>query len=63
MNKKQRLLTDTLLVSINASTNGDETVLLVGRKRLNESVEIVNAFQGKDAMDLYEQLITVKKGE
>lgn len=56
-------LADTLLVSINASTNGDETVLLVGRKRLNESVEIVNAFQGKDAMDLYEQLITVKKGE
>jgi hypothetical protein len=56
-------LADTLLVSINASTNGDETVLLVGRKRLNESVEIVNAFQGKDAMDLYKQLITVKKGE
>lgn len=56
-------LTDTLLVSINSSTDGDETVLLVGRKRLNESVEIVNAFQGKDAMDLYKQLVTVKKGE
>jgi hypothetical protein len=56
-------LTDTLLVSIDSSTDGDETVLLVGRKRLNESVEIVNAFQGKDAMDLYKQLVTVKKGE
>ena len=55
-------LTDTLLVSIDSSTDGDETVLLVGRKRLNESVEIVNAFQGKDAMDLYKQLVTVKKG-
>ena len=55
--------TDTLLVSIDSSTDGDETVLLVGRKRLNESVEIVNAFQGKDAMDLYKQLVTVKKGE
>lgn len=56
-------LTDTLLVSIDSSTDGDGTVLLVGRKRLNESVEIVNAFQGKDAMDLYKQLVTVKKGE
>lgn len=56
-------LTDTLLVSIDSSTDGDETVLLVGRKRPNESVEIVNAFQGKDAMDLYKQLVTVKKGE
>lgn len=56
-------LTDTLLVSFGSSTDGDETVLLVGRKRLNESVEIVNAFQGKDAMDLYKQLVTVKKGE
>lgn len=56
-------LTDTLLVSIGLSTDGDETVLLVGRNRLNESVEIVNAFQGKDAMDLYKQLVTVKKGE
>lgn len=56
-------LTDTLLVSIDSSTDGDETVLLVGRKRLNESVEIVNAFQEKDAMDLYKQLVTVKKGE
>lgn len=56
-------LTDTLLVSIDSSTDGNETVLLVGRKRLNESVEIVNAFQGKDAMDLYKQLVTVKKGE
>lgn len=56
-------LTDTLLVSIDSSTDCDKTVLLVGRKRLNESVEIVNAFQGKDAMDLYKQLVTVKKGE
>lgn len=56
-------LTDTLLVSIDSSTDGDETVLLVGRKRPNESVEIVNVFQGKDAMDLYKQLVTVKKGE
>ena len=56
-------LTDTLLVSIDSITDGDETVLLLGRKRLNESVEIVNAFQGKDAMESYKQLVTVKKGE
>lgn len=43
---------DTLLVSI----SGD--VLVVGRKRPNDSVEIVNAFQGDEAKDLYSRLIT-----
>ena len=45
---------DTLLVSI----SGD--VLVVGRKRPNESVEIVNAFQGEEAKDLYSKLVTKK---
>lgn len=46
--------TDTLLVSIS------NDVLIVGRKRKNQSVEIVNAFQGKEAKKIYEQLITKK---
>lgn len=63
MTKTQRPLIDTLLISINIPTNGDETVLIVGRKKPNESLDIVNAFQGKDAVDIYNQLITVKKGQ
>lgn len=56
-------ITDTLLVSIDLATNGDNAVLLVGRKRPNETVDIVNAFQGEEAVELYNRLITVKKGE
>lgn len=56
-------LIDTLLVSIDLPTNGDIPVLVVGRKRPNDSVEIVNAFQGKDATDLYNQLVTIKGGK
>ena len=55
-------ITDTLLVSIDSEPNGDNAVLIVGRKRPNQSVEIVNAFQGEDAIELY-KLLTTKKGE
>ena len=47
---------DTLLVSI----SGD--ILLVGRKKSGEPIDIVNAFKGKEAIDIYESL-TKKKDE
>lgn len=46
---------DTLLVS----RSGD--VLIVGRKRASEAIDIVNAFSGKEAEDLYRQLIEKNK--
>lgn len=46
---------DTLLVS----RSGD--VLIVGRKRAGEAIDIVNAFSGKEAEDLYRQLIEKNK--
>lgn len=46
MQKKE----DTVIVSI----SGD--ILLVGRKRPNQSVEIINAFQGEDAEKIYKML-------
>lgn len=55
-------LTDTLLVSITLTIDEDDATLIVGRKRKGESVEIVNAFQGKEATDLYNRLINVQKG-
>lgn len=55
-------LTDTLLVSIALQNDEDDAALLVGRKRKGESVEIVNAFQGNEATDLYNRLINVQKG-
>lgn len=53
---------DTLLVSVDFTNGKDVGVLIVGRKLPNQSVNIVNAFQGKEAEDLYLKLIT-KEGE
>ena len=39
----------------------DTGVLIVGRKTPKHDVEVINAFQGKEAHDIYEKLITQKK--
>lgn len=38
----------------------DIPILIVGRKRKNRSVEIINAFHGCEAVELYNRLTTVK---
>lgn len=38
-----------------------KSVCVVGEKRMNQSMEIVNAFQGSDADDIFRKL-TTKKG-
>lgn len=53
-------LSDTLLVSISFSDK-DTGVLVVGRQRKNQSIEIVNAFQGDEALELYKKLVTKKE--
>ena len=53
-------LSDTLLVSISFSDK-DTGVLVVGRKRNNQSIEIVNAFQGEEALEFYKKLVTQKE--
>lgn len=59
MNSK--IKTEALLVSVTYDDNNKINLMLVGKKRRNEAVEIVNAFQGDDAARLYYELIT-KKG-
>ena len=55
---------DTLLVSTNFMNGEDTGVLIVGRKKIGGSVDIVNAFQGEEARELYKKLVTkVEKGE
>ena len=53
-------LSDTLLVSISFSDK-DKGVLVVGRQRKNQSIDIVNAFQGNGALELYKKLVTQKE--
>lgn len=50
--------TDSLLIGFDFSKGKDVGVLIVGRKRMNKSVEIINAFQGKEAEEIYKKLTT-----
>lgn len=52
---------ECLLVSVDLTKGEDTGVLIVGRQK-NGKVDIVNAFQGQEAADLYRKLTTVKKG-
>ena len=52
--------TDNLIIGFDFSKGEDVGVLIVGRKQLNQSVEIINAFQGKEAEEIYKRLTTVK---
>ena len=55
---------DTLLVSYVNTKDDDTAVLIVGRKHPKKETEIVNAFQGQEAIDIYNKLVTmVKKSE
>ena len=60
---KMPRLSDTVLVSFDREPPDSDPVLIVGRKRNSQSVNIINAFQGDDAVELYNRLITIKKSE
>lgn len=53
-------ITDTILVSIDLSRNNENAVLVVGRKKPREAVDIINAFEGAEALELYKKLTTPK---
>ena len=60
---KMPRLSDTVLVSFNRESPTSDPILIVGRKRKNQSVEIINAFKSDEAVELYNRLTTVKKSE
>lgn len=57
----RNIVSDTLLIGVDFTNKPDADVLIVGRKREGEAIDIVNAFQGQEARDLYAKLITQKK--
>lgn len=57
---KNTRINESLIIGVDFSQQ-DEGVLIVGRQK-NGKVNIINAFQGKEAFDIYEKLITVKQG-
>ena len=46
---------DSIIVSYDDSSN-DEPILIVGKKRMNQSVEVIKAFQGMEASAIYRKL-------
>jgi len=54
-------ITDSIIVSYDYNHSKDIAILVVGRKEPNTSVTIINAFQGEEAKELYNKLVTVKK--
>lgn len=48
---------DVLLVGFDFTKGRDKTTVLVGRKRPNDVVDVINIIQGATAMELYEQLV------
>lgn len=52
-------MVNVLLVSFDPDSN----LLLVGKKKPNEMVDILNAFQGEKAVEIYNMLITQKEGK
>lgn len=54
--------TGSFLVSFDFNDK-DVPILLVGIKKKGNAVEIVNAFQGEEAVSIYKMLVTVKGGD
>lgn len=53
--------TDSVIVSWDFSRGKDVGVLIVGGQK-NGQVDIINAYQGKEAYELYRKLTVKKKG-
>lgn len=53
----------SLIVGFDFTNGEDNGVLIVGKKLINEQIEIINAFKGKEAEELYLKLTTKKEKE
>ena len=53
--------TDVVITSM--VFDGDASVMLVGKKKPGKEAEIINAFAGKDAINMWETLTKRKDGK
>lgn len=63
MKKTKFVGSGSLIIGYDFTNGDDKSVLLVGQKRLGQSVEIIKSFQGKEAEELYLELTTKTGGE
>lgn len=52
---------ESLIIGYDESDGRDNTVLIVGRKKKGQEVEVINAFQGEEAYWMYQKLVTKKE--
>ena len=55
--------TTSLIIGYDISHTSDNKVLVIGKRGPSGSVEILNAFQGDEAEELYNKLITKKENK
>ena len=56
-------MANCILVSYEPTNGADTSILIVGKKTAKKDVDIINAFQGAEATELWNKLITRKDGE
>jgi hypothetical protein len=55
--------TTSVIVSFDYNEPKDNAVLIVGRRLFNGETQIINSYQGQEAKDLWNKLVTQKKKE
>lgn len=58
-----KFINDTILVGFSSLFDGYSPCLIIGRKDPGKPMTVINAFEGKEAIDLYKKLITPKLKE
>ena len=53
---------ECLLVGVDFTKGEDVGILIVGRQK-NGKIDIINAFQGQEAANIYRKLITIRNKE
>lgn len=53
-------VTGSFIIGFDFSKSSDTGVLIVGTKTKGNNVEVINAFQGRDAVEVYNMLTTKK---
>lgn len=47
---------ESVIVSYVENEDPEKSVLVIGKKRINQSVEVINAFDGTEATELWNKL-------
>ena len=52
---------DSIIVSYSYNDKTNNALMCVGKKRPNETIEVINAFQGEEATRIWKELTTKKE--